>query len=70
MIKKEKKITILIYENEEEIEKKTFKMSKYIICPKCQENARINIDGDKINLYNCKNNHDIKNLSFKEFENS
>ena len=68
--KERKKITILIYENDEEIEKKTFKMSKYIICPKCQENARINIDGDKINLYNCKNNHDIKDLSFKEFENS
>ena len=42
--------------------------SKEIICPKCFENCRINIKDFKINLFGCKNGHEIKNISLNEFE--
>ena len=42
--------------------------SKEIICPKCFENCRINIKDFKINLFGCKNGHQIKNISLDEFE--
>ena len=39
--------------------------SKEIICPKCNENILIKIDEYKINLYNCKSNHEINNILLK-----
>ena len=43
--------------------------SKEIICPKCNENILIKINEYKLNLFNCKNNHEINNILIKEFEN-
>ena len=43
--------------------------SKEIICPVCEENILIKINHDfKINLYGCKNNHNLNNLSLNQFE--
>ena len=42
---------------------------KIIICPKCGENSRIQIDKYKIKLYECKNGHEINNILLDEFEN-
>ena len=39
-----------------------------IICPKCGENAQININNYIIKLFNCKNGHEINNLLLNEFE--
>ena len=36
--------------------------SKYIKCPKCKEDIRMKIKDYKINLYDCKNKHNIDNL--------
>ena len=41
---------------------------KDIICPNCKENILIEISNFKITLYNCKNNHEIKNILLTEFE--
>ena len=62
------KIIILVNDLKEEYENKIIK-SKEIICPKCKECIRININNYKIKLYNCKNRHCIDNISFKEFDN-
>ena len=45
-------------------------ISKYIKCPKCKENIRIKIEDYKIELYDCKNNHNINNILLEEYENT
>ena len=42
--------------------------SKYIICPKCGEISMININDYKINLYGCKNGHEVNNILFEKYE--
>ena len=44
--------------------------SNDIICPKCHEKAKINIKDYIINIFGCKNNHIINNLSLDNYENS
>ena len=44
--------------------------SKEIICPKCWDNCRINIQNYKIKLFGCKNGHEIDNILLNEFDNS
>ena len=41
--------------------------SNNIICPKCGENILMNINKYNINLFNCKNGHNL-NVLFKDFE--
>ena len=41
---------------------------KSIICPECGENAIIKIEDFKINLFGCKNGHNIKNILLENFE--
>ena len=67
--KRRNMINILVNEIDEEIIKKNEMISKEIICPKCKENILIIINEYKINLFNCKNNHNIYNILIKEFEN-
>ena len=40
---------------------------KGIICPKCGEICKIKFDDYKIILYECKNNHILKNIEFENF---
>ena len=67
---KNRKITILAYDNSNiNVYSQKIK-SKDIICPKCCENSSIKIKDYKIILNGCKNGHLINDISFKEFENS
>ena len=44
--------------------------SKNIICPICQENCLINIRNYKIILFECKNNHETRNIFLQDFNNT
>ena len=64
---------ILVFDinNEKESsENECLKPSKYIICPKCNENIRISIKDYKIKLYDCRNNDIFDDILFNEFENT
>jgi protein-L-isoaspartate(D-aspartate) O-methyltransferase len=73
MDKMEKKMTILVYninaDNEEDNDEFIIK-SKNIVCPKCNNDIKMNIKNYKVNLFDCKNGHKRDNLSLKEFEKS
>ena len=42
--------------------------SKNIICPECNEDIKIKIEDYVINLYECKNKHDIIDILLNEFD--
>ena len=64
--KNEKKKNIFVYNIKDKVKEI---ISNEIICPKCKENILINIKDYKINLYDCKNSHKIKNILLNEYEN-
>jgi len=69
--KNENKIIILVYNiNEKEELNESIIKSNEIICPKCGELCKIKFNNYKISLYDCKNKHEINNLSFDEYEKS
>ena len=39
-----------------------------IICPECQEDIKFSIEDYVINLFECKNKHDINNIFLDEFD--
>ena len=66
-------MNILVYkiDNTLKNENNSLIESKYIICPKCQENCRFKINEFyKIDLYECKNEHKIENIPLDQFYNS
>ena len=63
-------MNILVNENIKTIIKENKIESKEIICPKCYENILIKLNEYKINLFNCKNNHEINNILLNEYENN
>ena len=65
-----KKMNILVYDLNSNIERENKIKSKEIICPECKENIRIRIKDYKIELYECKNGHNKNNILINEFENS
>ena len=67
--KRQGKMTILVnlYKNEEDIKKEV--KSKVIICPKCQEISLINVENYTITIFDCKNNHKVDNIHFKQYDN-
>jgi len=65
--KNENKMIILVYDINKEEDKSIIK-SNEIICPECGEICKIKFNNYKISLYECKNKHEINNLSFDEFE--
>lgn len=70
-IDKERKIlNILVFNKEFTGIKEKIERSKDIICPKCRNNARIDIKNFNFSLYGCINNHNINNLSINEFKQS
>ena len=68
--KKRKKMSILVYDTEMQLNKKEIDIikSKNTICPKCKENIKMDIKDYKINLFGCKNNHKIQNILLNEYE--
>ena len=60
--KKRNIMNILVNENIKTIINEKKIKSKEIICPNCNENILININEYKINLFNCRNNHNIDNI--------
>ena len=66
-----KKMNIIMFDNVDNNnnEKKVIK-SKDNICPNCKENILININDYRVNLYQCKNNHIMNNISLEEYENT
>ena len=49
-------------------EDESFKRSKYIICPECNNNCRILIANYKITFYECKNGHKKSDIELNDFE--
>jgi hypothetical protein len=66
--KTNKKMVILVIDNEEENGNKSIIKSKDLICPECHENIKMNIKNNMIYLSGCKYNHKINNISLKDFE--
>ena len=60
---KNRKEMIILVEDKKKIK------NKEIICPKCKEDCRLNIKDYKINLYECKNNHETNNILLNEYNN-
>ena len=63
-------MNILVNENIKTIIKENKIVSREIICPKCYENILIKLNEYKINLFDCKNNHEINNILLNEYENN
>ena len=63
-------IIVSEYEILNEIRENDIIKSKNIICPSCKEYIKMDIKDFKINLYECKNRHAIKNILLNEFEES
>ena len=62
-------MNILVNEIYKTVIKENIIKSKEIICPKCYENIFIKIEEYKINLFNCKNKHNINNILLKDYGN-
>ena len=60
--KDENNIKILVMEENKNIINENIKELNEIICPECGENILIKLEEYKINLYKCKNNHNIDSL--------
>ena len=66
-------IKILAYQNGPDNDNninKSIVRPKFIMCPKCNENIRYNLNNYKINLFDCRNSHKINNILLKEFSQS
>ena len=68
MDKENLKISVIVYDNDSNIENNELVKSKEIICPECGENSIINIENYKISLFGCKNKHENKDISFFDFD--
>ena len=67
--KKRKMMNVLVYKIDDKINDKNMIIrSKNIICPKCKEDIKMKIDNYKINLFECKNKHNINNILLNEFK--
>ena len=68
--KERKTMNILVEEIEEfqDLTNENLFKSNDIICPKCKENILIEFKDYKINLSQCKNGHELNDLSIKDFE--
>ena len=64
-----KQINVLVnnIEDDEQDNQPVIVQSKDIICPECKEPCIFTIENSKIKLFNCKNNHTIRNIKFTDF---
>ena len=68
MDKENLKKSVIVYDNDSNIENNELVKSKEIICPECGENSIIKIENYKISLFGCKNKHEKKDISFFDFD--
>ena len=61
-------MNILVLEFNSIIKNKNIIKSKYIICPECSENIKINIDDYNMHLFDCKNRHIKNNILISEYD--
>ena len=67
--KQRNKMSVLVIENGTQILNNNCVIkSNKIICPQCKENIKFSIDDYLINLFDCKNKHDIGDIFLDEFE--
>ena len=66
--KERKELNIIIQDMSTIYQREKEEKSKEIICSICHENCLLKIKDYKINLYNCKNKHNIDNILLTEFE--
>ena len=67
--KNRNKMNILVIEGEGQLSHHdNIIKSKKIICPECKEDIKFSIDDYVINLFECKNKHDIDNIFLDKFE--
>ena len=68
--KRNKKIIILVLSINSTIinENTNIKISNDVICPKCKEICKYEINNYKIKLYDCKNGHITNNIKLDEFK--
>ena len=62
-----KEMKILVYSYNRVNQNNSIIKSEEVICPKCFGNINLKVENYKISLLNCKNNHSIKDLLFKDF---
>ena len=67
--KKRNKMNILVIEGEAPVSpiNEIIIKSNNIICPECQEDIKCKIEDYQINLFECKNRHDIDNIFLDKF---
>ena len=64
-------MNIVVNENDDTIIKEdNLIKSKEILCPDCNEDILINFNEYKINLFNCKNNHQRNNILLDKYDNN
>ena len=61
-------IKIIVNKINQENKNNNIIKSKMIICPECKEKIMIKINNYKIELYDCKNGHKIKNILLDKYE--
>ena len=64
------RINIVAFSLNENKENKSLVKSKYIICPECKENCKIQLENCKVTLYDCKNSHENCINLIGDFENN
>ena len=62
-----KNMTFILEEKNKKFLNAPFSNPKEVICPKCGENALINIDNYKISISCLKNKHKLENISLEDF---
>ena len=66
--KQNNKMSIQIIDSEKNEENDINIKPKQVICPQCKTIAKMDINNYRIRIYNCINNHDIKNILLENFE--
>ena len=67
---KDTELKILVQSFDDNIQngENQIKYSREIICPECKEICMMNIKNYRINLFRCKNGHNINNILFEDFQ--
>ena len=71
IISNDTNIIIMAYTKDNNISNSEIpKVSKYLICPKCQTNCSITINNYRVELKKCENGHKTSDILLNQFENT